>query len=65
MPKPKCNPLAPMTVPELAVLLAGKKGGPAAEEVIKRHLTLGAPASRGKIKLASYAAWLASQLGRK
>jgi hypothetical protein len=59
----RIDPLA-MTVAQAAKVLSAVSAGVVPEEMIRRHIAAGAPAtSDGRINLVHYAAWLNQRMG--
>lgn len=60
----RIDPLA-MTVPQAAKVLTAVGGGQVTEEMLRRHIEAGAPATAdGRINLVHYAAWLNQRMGK-
>ena len=54
---------AAMTVAQAAKVLSAVGNGPVTEDMIRRHIAAGAPATAdGRINLVHYAAWLNKEL---
>ena len=59
----RIDPLA-MTIAQAAKVLSAVGVGSVTEEIIRRHVAAGAPATTdGRISLVSYAAWLNQHMG--
>ncbi|MBI5725784.1 MAG: hypothetical protein HZA50_17625 [Planctomycetes bacterium] len=63
-PPDRVDPLA-MTIAQAAKVLSAVGGGTVTEELLRRHITEGAPVtSDGRINLVHYAAWLNKEMAR-
>ena len=61
----KINPLA-MSVAEAAKVLSAVGVGKVSEQVLRKHITAGAPRNAdGNISIVNYAAWLNERLNRE